>query len=459
MRLFFALLFFCCVAPELSAQPGDPAWRLEGRVHDDNGEPVIGATIAADGAVRAVSDAKGRFAFEVPDRPGELVIRQIGYFARRIPLDTLHFDRRRAFIDLEMTASAMDLPEVGVTGKAVEVLYEEDFRSNLLDYLFAGQDLLLLVQERRRTLLRLVGDDGRKIAELELPGPATALHRSCTGGMHVFGPEWGWEVTIAGNALDTFPRYTARQFHDLIAPCVLEMDGNYVFEKMGPFRQSVQYYFYDNAQQVHPLAFIRDEIAESDLMQRYREILFAYMKTIPDVDKDDILNGQTRFTDLSKILDPDQLSKMAETNALISSIGFFQQLAEDSVYAPLFRIDSMLVLFDHVNGRLRHFQLAPFGETDAPLAYHREAGWKKEMIFDEATKRVYARFAGSGGVVVLKEIDPANGLILKKYTPSETPYLSARYRMRSGYLYCIGQPSATDPNRRLYKVNIFKDGK
>ena len=452
MRFFwFALLF--CFPQALTAQ----TWRLEGRVIDDAGEAVIGATVAFDGVLRAISDTDGRFACELPDRPGELVVRQIGYFARRIPLDTLRFVRQRAFIEVRLASSAMDLPEVGITGKAVEVLFEENNRSQLLDYLFAGPDLLLLFEDRGQTWLHLTSDDGRVLDRLRLPDRATALHHSCTGGLHVYGPEWAWEVTLNGQTLDTFPRYSAALFQELIAPCMLEMDGNYVFRQSGSLRQSVRYFYYDPAHEPHILAFIRDEAAEEELMKRYREILVAYMQTIPDVDKDDILDDKTRWTDLSKILDPDQLAKMAETNALVAAIGYFQMLAQDSVYAPLFRTDSTLLLFDHVNGVMHTYQFAPLRDQTTPIDYFRADGWKREMIADEVTRRIYARFSGRGGVLVLKEIDPSNGAVRKKYTPSGAPYLSTRFRMRSGYLYCIGQSSINDPNRRLFKVNLFKE--
>ncbi len=456
MRNFLFLSFFLIGLNALSAQQ---PWRLRGRVVEANGEPVIGATIASDGVLRAVSDAGGRFVFEVPERPAELVVRQIGYFARRIPLDSAGFLQRQLEIQILMTPSSMELPEVGVTGKAMEVLFEEDYRSVLLDYLFAGPDVLLLVEERRQTWLRLVADNGRVLDQLALPAPATALHRSCTGGMHVWGPEMAWEVTLAGRELDTFPRYSAALFHDLVEPCVLEMGGHYVFRQMGPFRQSIQYYYYDPEQKVHPLAYVRDEVAEEQLLRRYREILAAYMRTLPDVDRDDILDNKTDWTDLTKVLDPERLAKMAESNELVAMLGFFQLMAEDSVYAPLFRTDSTLLLFNHVNRTLHCFRLEPFRETAVPIDYHLTGGWKKEIIADEATQRFYARFSGGSEGLVLKEIDPTNGHLLKKYTPSESPYLGTRYRMRSGYLYCIGQANAGDPNRRLYKVNIFKGGK
>ena len=457
MRFSLLVCLLIGFALRLAAQSGPLAWRLEGRVSDDAGEAVIGATIAADGVLRAISDTDGRFAFELPERPDERVVRQIGYFARRIPLDTLSYVRQRAFIDIRLSSSAMELPEVGVTGKAVEVLFEENNRSRLLDYIFAGPDLLLLFEDRGQTWLHLTTDDGRVLDRLRLPVQTTTLHHSCTGGLHACGPEWAWEVTLNGQKLDTFPRYAAALFQELIAPCMLEVEGNYVFRQGGSLRQSVRYFYYDPAHQPHILAFIRDEAAEEELMRRYREILVAYMQTIPDVDKDDILNDQTRWTDLNRILNPEQLAQMAETNALVSAIGYFQLLAQDSVYAPLFRTDSTLLLFDHINDVMHTYRFDPLRDQVQPIDYHLADGWKKEMIADEATQRIYARFAGKGGVLVLKEIDPATGAVRKKYTPSGAPYLSARYRMRAGYLYCIGQNSANDPNRRLFKVNLFKE--
>ncbi|HNM27895.1 MAG TPA: hypothetical protein PKL15_20780, partial [Saprospiraceae bacterium] len=299
-------------------------------------------------------------------------------------------------------------------------------------------------------------DDGRLLASLRLPEPTERLHQSCTGDFHAVGEHWSWEFTLQETHIDTFPRYPSETFHHLVEPCVLEDQGHYFFRKTGPFRQSVEYVYYDPEHKQHRLALIRDQVAEDLLLRRYREILYAYMQTIPDVDKDDILSGNSPLADPMQALKTENLTKMAETNALVTAIGFFSQLAEDSVYAPLYRIGNGIYLFDHQNDLLLRFHVNPWEDAAGRLSYHRAGGWDKEVLVDAALQRAYGRFSAPGGYLLLKEIDLQTGEARKVYRPGITPFLADHFKLRNGILYLIGQPEAAVPNRKLYKVNLFK---
>lgn len=450
-RLILFLLF--TISMQLANAQGT-SFQIRGRVLDENGEALPGTTLQTDNR-QAVTDAAGRFNLEITSKTGWLTVRCIGYFPQRIALDTVRFSGQTARLDIRLKSNAVDLPEIAITSKPMVSVFQEDFRSNLLDYAFAGEDLLLLVQLGKKHLLQLTDDNGRRLTELQLPEPATLLHRSCTGDLHVVSEHHAWEITLAGNRIDTFPRYTAELFYNLVKPCVLEQNGYYFYQKTGAYRQSVQYVYYDPDRQQHLLAIVRDEVAEAELLRRHREILAAYMRTIPDLDRDDILDGYSSLSDPVQVLRPENLTKMAETNGLISAIGFFSTLAQDSVYAPLIKVGPWIYLFDHVNDKLLRIAMEPRQDKTTALAYHHSAGWRKEVLVDAALERVYGRFSAGGGALVLKELNLDTGGIRKTYTPSIAPYLSNNFKMRNGMLYFIGQPNVNIPNRRLYKLNLF----
>jgi len=454
MRALICFWFFTLGGPSLFGQNAE--WTVSGTVRDEAGVALPGATVQADASAQAITDGAGAFQFRLAERPKRLTVRYIGYFAHRVALDTVPAAGRSIRLNITLLPNAVSLPEVAISSKPVESIFEEDFKTNLLDYVFAGKDLVLLVHEGKKYMLRLTDDNGRTIAALQLPGRAERLHQSCTGDFHAVGEHWAWEFTRFDTRLDTFPRYAASEFHRLVEPCVLEQNEYYFFRKSGPFRQSVQYTYYDPEHKQHLLALIRDEVAEAQLLRRYRAILAAYMLTIPDVDKDDILEGKSPLADPMQALNPDNMTKMAETNALVTEIGFFSQLARDSVYAPLFKIGSSLYLFDHQNDRLLRFDVAPWKDESGPLAYHRAPGWKKEVLVDATLQRAYGRFQGGGGYLVLKEINLQTGQAGKTYRPTALPFLAENFKIRNGTLYCIGQPDVNVPNKRLYKANIFK---
>lgn len=448
-------IFYFATGLSLPAQ--EAHWRLSGTVLDGNGEALPGVSLSVDDSAHTVSDAAGIFQLRPAYRPRILTARCIGYFPQRIPLDTVPFEGRAGRLRVVLQSNAVNLPEVGITARALEPIFQEDFQTDLLDYEFAGKYLALLLRERNRYFLRLADDDGRKLSELRLPEPAQYLHQSCTGDFHAVGTDWTWEFTLRDTRMDTFPRYASAKFHQLVEPCVLEQQAYYFFRETGPFRQSVRYTYYDPAHQPHLLAVVRNELAEAQLVRRYRAILREYMKTLPDVDQDDILSGLTPFTDMKEVLKPENLIKMAESNELVSAIGFFNLLAEDSVYAPLVRIGAKLYLFDHVNDKLiRIDAVQPWQDEPGNLHYHRQPGWNKQVLVDAALERAYGRFSGKDGTLILKEIDLKTGSANKTYRLTIAPYLSSAFRIRNGILYFIGQPDVNVPNRQLYKMNIFK---
>ncbi|MBP6826320.1 MAG: carboxypeptidase regulatory-like domain-containing protein [Saprospiraceae bacterium] len=453
----FLLALFAGLALCSAAQAQTANWSVEGRVLGDAGEPLAGATVTAGDQRQTASDSGGVFSLLLSERTGVLVIRRLGYFPQRIQLDTLHFRNGIARPVIRMISNAISLPEVAVSGRPMESIFRENNRSSLIDYGFAGKDLLLLVRTGKKYSLRLTTDAGEVLAELGMPADnLNILHQSCIGNFHAVGAGWAWEIAFDGQHLDTLPRYPAALFHQLVEPCVTVWDDCYFFRQCGPFRQSVQYSYVDEGQQKHVLATIHDEIAEQQMLRRYREILAAYMRTIPDVDQDDILAGKTPLTDPMQALKSENLLKMAESNELVAAIGFFDQMAADSVYAPLVGMGEWLYLFDHVNDQLFRFEPVTRERRSVPLVYHRSQGWRKEVLADMVLGRVYGRFLEKGGETVLKEIDLGSGAVKKEYALTIIPYLADRFRMRNGYLYFIGQPEVNVPNRRLYKLNLFK---
>lgn len=172
-RLILFLLF--TISMQVVCAQGT-TFQIRGRVLDENGEALPGTTLQTDNR-QAVTDAAGRFNLEITSKTGWLTVRCIGYFPQRIALDTVRFSGQTARLDIRLKSNAVDLPEIAITSKPMVSVFQEDFRSNLLDYAFAGEDLLLLVQLGKKHLLQLTDDNGRRLTELQLPEPATLLHR------------------------------------------------------------------------------------------------------------------------------------------------------------------------------------------------------------------------------------------------------------------------------------------
>jgi len=91
--------------------------QIHGRVRDENGNPLSGASITVKGTLKGVStDANGNFAIEVPDASAVLVVSFTGYVSQEIPVGN------RSRIDVNLARIDNSLNEVVVTALGVKKL-------------------------------------------------------------------------------------------------------------------------------------------------------------------------------------------------------------------------------------------------------------------------------------------------------------------------------------------------
>lgn len=108
----FAFLLSCLVANAYNASWYDLRERtITGKVTDENGEPLAGASITAKGASSGVTaDDNGNFSITVPDNVSDLVISYAGYVQQEVTV------RNRSTITVVLKSESAFLNEVTVIG-------------------------------------------------------------------------------------------------------------------------------------------------------------------------------------------------------------------------------------------------------------------------------------------------------------------------------------------------------
>ena len=97
----FFLLFFAMLAIEAQAQTK----KITGKVLDESGVPIIGATISVKNAnVVALSNDKGNFSIDLPARSTTLVVTFIGMESTEVNVA----NKTSISVSLKSTASALD---------------------------------------------------------------------------------------------------------------------------------------------------------------------------------------------------------------------------------------------------------------------------------------------------------------------------------------------------------------
>jgi hypothetical protein len=465
-------IVLCWYAIALSAQ--NTPWRIRGMVQGDNGMPLWGALILADEYTRTISDSNGFFEIVCPQKPRTISARMLGYFPQKILLDTVRWKKQQAVAQFYLLSESLKIEEITISSKPVEILFKEDYLTDLMDYIFAGSNLLFLVREKKQVFLRLVREGGQVVSEMSLPqGGQYGLHKSCTGAIHIIGEDWSQEATLSQERLDTFGRYPTPAFYRFVEPCALQMNGFYFYKKMGPFQQSVHYFYVNPKGEAHPFAVIADSMAERLAWTLHAEF---YAKTpfmaprtyaltepgmvippppsmsampAPPLQNSAGWDKALSLPNLLKGLDP-------YNNDQLATLGTLQTLRSDSVYAPLFRLRDSVCLFNPLRRQMSMTCLETMRERQVELFFSSKSrGWRKEILIDETEKRAYGHFFTGKEGMLLKEINLDSGQEGKTYPLTQAPYLAHNFQLRNGTIYFIGQPQVSNPNRQLYKMTLY----
>jgi CarboxypepD_reg-like domain len=456
LRLVLVSCFFFSVSIVLFSQT---SWVVSGAIRGDQGEPLVGASVYVDGAFMTATDVSGDYVFRSPSMPQSITIRYLGYFPQKSTLTAADFQPFKARLDFKLVNQEPQLGEVTITAKPIETIVEEDFSTDLYDFGFVGQHLLLLLREKKRFLVRLIREDGEILSQVRLPDECNVLHKSCIGNFHVCGPQFAWEIAIKDTQIDTLNRYPADNFHKFVEPCAQQQAGQFYFLKHGLLNQWVQYVVFEDNHEPRVAFTIEDEKGKAVAEQALQDFFDGkpYIFRTPER-----ANGGSGGDELHLTWGKTgELSTVEGLTALagygrdqIYRIAELETIRRDSVYAPMFKLSDTLCLFDHTNGRIIRFG-PQLERTDIVMMdYQWEKGWAKLLLHDARTNRMYARYGSRNGLI-LKEIDANTGKSGKTYQLALAPYVSDKFKIRNGMLYFLGQPDVNTPNKMLYKMNIF----
>lgn len=187
------LLFFFCISglavqeafankpyeKDAAASFQEVEQSISGRVIDENGDPVIGATVLVKGALSGTAtDLEGNYNLSAPDDATILVFSYIGYITQEVEIGG------RSVIDINMLVKASTLDEVVVVGYgsverkdltgAISSVKGEDFRNQPV----SGLDKAL---QGRVAGLQVVRNGGA-------PGASTAIRIRGTGTVNNSDP-------------------------------------------------------------------------------------------------------------------------------------------------------------------------------------------------------------------------------------------------------------------------------
>lgn len=418
---------------------------LVGRVVEAGGRHIADAHARWEGARDgAVSDARGNFRLPLPEGPrGVLVVSHTGHatvqrqvYRSRIGTDTVTIVLAVQPVELgpfEVAARTAPEPvfqraDVHVGAYAVNddglwvLAYEKPQLWHREER--AGEDVLLASR------MVLLDTDFREVAAIGLPAPAKRIVRDHAQRVIAEGEREAWLALRDEDGLR-----------------LQRMDAAVLREHVLPWTDST-------AGRVFGSNRTEDFPAFDHLLHRFDDGSDRLICSVQDEFVMDLFRSQYKYmSGREKVLAMDmELATGVDREVIAGFMTGFQHDKYFKVpYAPLFRLNDTLCVFDHAKGAIRWFSLDGAALGEAPMKHQRDRSFRRLLLHDTSTGRVHALFQ-RGPVAMLRTVDPRSGA-LGPEQPLTHPFPS-EVQVHDGHAYYVYRPFGSLQKRTLYRERL-----
>jgi len=299
------------------------------------------------------------------------------------------------------------------------------------EFLPDGRMLLLTYAKNKRRGTELFLYDGTDIqAEIPLEKDENGLEliKDFRGNPHVVTDKNVYGITAIDNQV-AIGGLEKEYFMSYIAPIVDTSVSKYFFSNFNPVYPAFEYYTYDLLDSTYrKIANVEDEL----MMELYR--------------------SEYKWVDVrTKLWAKEKENETGiDAEIWVGASYFTQSIYYKELYAPLFKRNDTLFLFDHYKNLLFRYDDRGNQLDSLPIFYHLQAkktGWKKQLIQDQTTGEVYIVYENTGQYK-LQRIDLASGE-LKEVIPLHYKYPD-KILIRSNSIYYTYHEFETAQKKYLY---------
>lgn len=319
------------------------------------------------------------------------------------------------------------------TGEPDTVFQSERLSVEDFEFLPDGRMVILAYpRSTKKGTELLLYNDSKIIREIPTKEKPLELIRDYRGNPHVVS-----EKTVSGVAMiDGEPQLNPidrAYFMTYIAPIV---DTN------------VSRYFFSNYSEVYP-AF--DYFTYNFVDSSYRKIA-----NIEDDFMMELYRAEYKWVDVrTKIwAKQKEFETGIDAEVWVGASYFTQSIYYKELYAPLFRRNDSIFLFDHYKNWMYRFNSSGDLIDSLPIYYHlkaKENGWKKQLVQDQITGQIYIVYE-LAGKTTLQRFDCATGK-LGEMIPLFFRY-TENITIRDNLVYYIYRPFESIQKKFLYNEKL-----
>lgn len=380
------------------------------------------------------TDDKGQFIIAVDTTQNILIFSKVGYERKSISLN-----KTTTNLTIKLQRKTVELHEVKITADVAKPI-TKNRGLGLVDYDFWNDDTLLIVGCRNnnpsKSKLYLITEYGDTISSVAIPEKPTSLYTDCINNHYIVCTENFYEIYFDSGMIKIYPLEAITKFRNVMQPCVAAIDSMFIYSIIkGESKQTMAAFNYTthNYLQMY-VSFNRNNgkykqfatIADRKLLRQ----LFEEEKRV----KENYRSGLYRSAFDAQM-----------------DFMFAHKILFKEVFAPLFKIDTLLYIFNFSESMIQSFTGLPNHINNVPLQFGDERDFKRAIYQDRKNQKLYAGFL-SNGINELRYIDVANGELKMGYLVKK--HFAENIRIRNNNIYFLYKDFETDDVRVLYKQQM-----
>ena len=447
-EFLIALIFLLVFSGNLYSQDRTT---ISGIIFEKETELALpGAHVMIDGSsYGTISGPDGEFRLSVNEFPVVLKVTHIGFDDRYF---TVTEDIKNETLMLGLNFSAEMLDGITISDKKAELIFKDESYS-VLDFEFHENGLMLLIFRNRlnRSELVLLSTMNDTLAVFQgLPGRAQSLYRDCRDFILYTTIDSAYQVHFTGEELQLIYPMDIETFMPVKNSFKAFHDRYYYFAVNLFYSQVIEFIRYDTVSgKYYPFRTVTDQ---------------ANMRLLKDNPDEMALMGNPLSTEMelgTLLQDADgglvfEKGSNNATRAMSFRAHFLKACVYQPVYAPIFKTNDQLVLFNHPESLIEF--LAPDGEIIGTtyISHHTLKNWEPLVLKDEIHEEYYVVY-NVFNRLVLRSVDIHTGMLgpLNEMAFSHI----RKIQVRNNYAYfTYRQPGSTDRTMLFRQKLIDEDG-
>jgi hypothetical protein len=296
-----------------------------------------------------------------------------------------------------------------------------------------GNLMLLTYSKRLKKGSEILLYDGQSIINsFAVPGIAEKLVQDYRGNIHVICKDRVLTILVNGNNLK-----------------LAQLEKDYFYRYVAPILDT-------NGQSLYYSDFNKDYPEFSYWEYDQKDSLYDKFRTIRDDLMMELYLSEYKWVDVRTKLWAKNLEFETGIDAEIwvGANYFTQSIYYRELFAPFFKVNSELLVFDYYRNKLYAHDASGLGLESVEIDHHldkKNSGWKAELMQDQKNDKVYTWYE-KAGTSFLGKIDTKTGEVNTKYQLN-FKYLE-KIQVYDNFAYYVYRPFETAQKKYLYKEKL-----